>query len=120
MTRITGTIAGWIAITAAEGGTGYWGRMDEYHPSAWYPDGSDEPVNVPDTFAFYVLRADDDDDGTYAGDPIAVTPALIRRGYRLALAQYPHVLDSDGPEYVDADGADVIIQLGAWGEVIYG
>ena len=121
---------GSIAITAAEGGIGYWSRIDSYDWARWCHYG--EPVEQPDDFVFYVIRADEDDDGSYSGPPIAVTPTLIRRGMELFLRGVtdppPGASTFEGRAFddmedlaaMDAAEADCVIQLGAYGGLVYG
>ena len=100
-----------LAITAAEGGIGYWAQLDSYRPSRW-----DDKSALPDDFVFYTLRPDEYGDGTFTGEPVAITAALLRRG----LAKLPAALhEPDGPGYLDAAAADVVVQLGVFGELTY-
>jgi hypothetical protein len=117
---ITNKQAGGIAITAAEGGTGYWGQMDQYDWTRWLDEESMNPKPIADDFVFYTITEWDDETGTYSGRKVVVTPRLIKRGWRKAMVEFRHTLDLEDPDCTDTIGADVIVQLGAWGEVVYG
>jgi hypothetical protein len=107
-------------------------------------------INVPDDFVFYQLRAFDDrgDDLTpedaaamripALGGPIDITPQLIRRGIGLVLngVAYADIgerdvlgkwnfeprafADMEDLEAMDAYEADWVIQLGAFGRLVFG
>lgn len=127
---LTNVEAGWIAITAAEGGIGYWSVIDEYRPSRW-TQGDDDGVSdlkLADDFVFYTLEWEGRQP---AEEKIDVTPALLRRGFE-RMAQAP--LDEGGwpvPKLlgmaredwtgeIDSDIADMLVQFGAFGEVVFG
>jgi hypothetical protein len=154
---LTGAECGDIAITAAEGGIGYWSIIDAYRFNRWQyhpaetiwgyhecqkclgdvvedihnPDTDDDfgrSFEVPDDFVFYAIHEDIHDDGTYRGGPFDITPALIRRGFELGLTEArPDLIKrllslprEDWTGEIDSTAADVIIQLGALGEIRYG
>jgi hypothetical protein len=134
---LTSEEAGTIVITAAEGGIGYWSQIQPdpgYRYTRWMPDLPDgsmgEPISVPDDFVFYRISPLNEDEDGYDEDTIFdITPALVRRGLELAMTQARHdlvrdvVLNSAREDWtgeIDADGADVIIQLGCYGEIIWG
>lgn len=133
---LSNAACGSVAITAAEGGIGYWSRIDTYDYKRWSPDYLQESyarrevdhmnIEVPDDFVFYTIRPDEDDSGTYKGDPIDVTPELIRRGVELVLRGVPNNFEARAfhdmreLEEMDSDEADWVIQLGAFGELRYG
>jgi hypothetical protein len=129
-----------IAITAAEGGTGYWCQIDEYRPSRWLvddaadPDG-EEPLGhlaVPDDFVFYRIAPLDPAETGWEWDKAqAVTPAWIRTGFTRALAaprdkggwavqDLLSVAREDWTGEIDADCADLIFQFAFYGEVVWG
>ena len=113
-------MAGDIAITAAEGGIGYWSVIDSYKPSRWInPAGS---AWVPDDFVFYTL---DWDDRALLEGKIEVTPTLIWLGVQRFLIGTPDFPgrefdDMDDLSCMDAAEADCVIQLGAFGELVFG
>lgn len=133
---LSGAECGDVAITAAEGGIGYWSQIDTYDFRRWQPDYMEAAymrnevtsmnVNVPDDFVFYTIRPDLDDSGSYEGDPIDVTPKLIRQGVELFLRGVPNNFvarafdDMTELGAMDANEADCVIQLGAFGELRYG
>jgi hypothetical protein len=120
-----------IAITAAEGGIGYWSVIDEYKSNRWCPtDGWGECTEVPEDFVFYTITEIDEitdiDDGE-CGDMVSyeITPALIRRGIQLFLTGAGDFRgrpfdDMEDWSCMDSDEADCVIQLGCFGEVVYG
>ena len=133
---LSGSDCGSVAITAAEGGIGYWSQIERYEYKRWSPDYLHESymkgesptmnVDVEDDFVFYTIRADVDDSGEYKGDPIDVTPKLIRQGIELFLRGVPNNFvarafdDMTEIAAMDANEADCVIQLGAFGELVYG
>jgi hypothetical protein len=125
--------AGDIAITAAEGGIGYWSQIKEYNPSRWTDGASLYTSRVPRNFVFYVLGEYDEDTGFYDySKPLAVTPEVIQRGVNLFMngTQGPTkrgvqfigrpFADMSDLSAMDADEADCVIQLGLFGELVYG
>lgn len=125
---LTTAQAGDIAIAAAEGGIGYWAILDEYHPSRWTVGLTTQ--EVPTDFVFYTIEAttDGDDlddlrDECVKRDVVMelrVTPALIALG----IERYLHAggTFNDGFEFemMDAMEADMVIQYGVFGEVVFG
>lgn len=118
-----GAIAGSIAITAAEGGIGYWSVIiGRYEYQRWSPDGLPENINVADTFVFYTIADSEDPDG----ERWQVTPAVIRKGIELFLAGVPGNFERrqfDDPfelDMMDSAEADSVIQLGLFGKLVYG
>ena len=114
-----------VAVTAAEGGIGYWSQIDTYAPSRWGLPESPAAWrdDLPDDFVYYSLR-----ETNSFGDPIGelkpLTVAGIRAGYASACAASlgRDVLgivagDLDG---LDANSADVVVQHAIFGKVIYG
>ena len=118
--NLTDEECGDLAVTAAEGGTGYWCRIDSYEWARWQDAAGETRKSLPAGFVFYTVREDPEDNGTYKGKPIYITPPLLRRGYRLFVEQGRRIEEPDGPSYADAGEADVIMQLGCFGEVVYG
>lgn len=156
--NLTGAAAGYIAITAAEGGINYWAVVDDYDWTRW--DENVRPANVPDDFIFYtIVGMNEGDDPSGIGLPVAVTPDLIARGIERYLTgvryraegtladcntlmaeldgtcQNPSEHSPDGNPWqfqprafedmedfdmMDAIEADCVIQLGAFGKLIFG
>lgn len=123
-----------IAITAAEGGTGYWARIESYKPERWCPSTNTVPdcIDVPDDFVFYRIaplkNTEDDYDWLKAQD---VTPVWIRKGFERAMAapldkggwfakELLNAPREDWTGEIDADGADLIFQFAFYGEVVWG
>jgi hypothetical protein len=120
-----------VAITAAEGGIGYWSVIDKYKWTRWVNDEESfgpGSLEVPEDFVFYTITYAD-----YAGPmtseecqrSVDITPALIRRGIQLFLTGAGNFEgrmfdDMDDFAAMDSNEADCVIQLGCFGEVIYG
>ena len=115
-----------IFTTAIEGGINYWSWTDEYK---WMnEDGSDDFYN------FFALIEETDN-----GPKHIVDRKTVVRGYELATESFqgdeicwstsaplskkkilsPSYVDEDSWDF-DAGDADIIIQLGLFGEVVYG
>lgn len=110
-----------IFVTAIEGGVNYWASVSNYKWSTG--DGSTEDLE-----GFSCILHDEEDEDA---EPYAIDRAVIRRGYRLAASKEwrnrirwssenpPLIVDEDGWD-VDAGDADNILQLGIFGEIVYG
>lgn len=114
-----------IFTTALEGGIGYWAESSNYHWS--FPDGS------PDTLGFYsdvtVEGITDEEHNDYT-----IGRSVIVKGYRLATKPVhrnalrwsttpplpPDYVTEDTDWDFDANDADMIVQLGLFGEVVFG
>lgn len=110
-----------LFTTALEGGIGYWSAASSYHWSR----GDDD-----DLLGFYADIEDmEDGDALYR-----ISRNTMRRGYELAISANwcdrlnwstespPSLLDTEGIEDWDYDAgdADMIVQLGLFGDVRYG
>jgi len=106
-------------FTTAFEGRFYWGTVDSYR---WSTDGG----TTPDLRGFQAVITDDD------GDTYTVDRTTILRGLRLAYehraAYTPYIRKAltdltfgnfDEVDF-DADVADIVLQFGVLGEVIYG
>jgi hypothetical protein len=124
---LTGVECGDIAITAAEGGIGYWSQILKYEWERWQP--SLHVIEVPDDFVFYTIRYENPvGKGEIESE---ITPELLRRGFEV-MAKAP--LDKGGwpvPKLlgmaredctgeIDSDIADMLVQFGVFGEVVFG
>jgi hypothetical protein len=110
-----------LFTTALEGGIGYWSSADSYH---WANDDDSE-----DVIGFYAVIVDREADD---GKPLRLDRDVMARGYRLATSSEwrnrigwscdkpPVVITADTDWDYDAGDADVIAQLGLFGDVIYG
>jgi hypothetical protein len=115
---------------ALEGGIGYWAVASEIRrepaPHAAY-EGEKHYVRVTLEDAEYDPEDEDSEPGF---EPVVVDYTTIRRGIQLALAggkARKDIVDgirqavaNDDASTIDADAADVIVQLGALGEIVYG
>jgi hypothetical protein len=113
-----------LFVTAMEGGVNYWASLSLYKWSTG--DGHTE-----DLMGFSAVLHDDEGDTPDIGMP--VTREVMDRGYRLAVDEWrrriswncdvdlprPDRVTEDGWDH-DAGDADVIVQLGLFGDVIYG
>lgn len=114
-----------IFTTALEGGINYWAQVDAYH--IWKSKALDEDVH-----GFYaIIRDQDDEDAEW----VTVNIEVMRRGYTLATSpahewrnrlawssdeKPPLVVTVDTEWDYDAGDADCILQLGLFGDVVYG
>jgi len=133
---LSGAECGDIAITAAEGGIGYWSTILSYDYERWGHDES-MPAEIADDFVFYTIEheiigetpewmADPANEGaTHTSTDI--TPELLNRGYNLAVEGdlirkdlREQMLDPNERAGMDADAADCIVQLGVFGEIVFG
>lgn len=107
-----------IYTTALEGGIGYWAIADEYKWQYLYEDWENDIVHPLEPDQVLVVLSDTEDND-FKDEQL--TPAKIRAGVKLLIEKYPHlyqILDSEF--HVDANGADAIVQLGLFGEIVYG
>lgn len=127
-------MCGDIAITAAEGGIGYWSVIDRYEWKRWASDPEDDTTGsaeVPEDFVFYTITYDGyagpmtSEEARYRAD---ITPLLIRRGIQLYLSGTLRENNLVGRQFDDMDDlacmdsaeADCVIQLGCFNELVYG
>jgi hypothetical protein len=108
-----------IYTTALEGGIGYWAVCDEYKWQYLYEDWENNIVKPLDPDHVLVVLSDTEDDD-FKNEHL--TPAKIRAGTKLLIEKYPHLYQiiNDNQFHVDANGADAIVQLGLFGEIVYG
>lgn len=111
-----------IAITAAEGGIGYWATIVSDYEAVSGAGWADWET-FDENFPFYTIVDND------AYDPFTITPAVIRRGWHLCLAAdhdkggwaaQDIAFDPERILEVDSVAADIIIQFAVFGELIYG
>ena len=124
-----------VFTTALEGGIGYWAASENYHIWLDKRPGGRLSETKPDLAGFYsdIVPAEDEDDFK----PVRIDRAIIAKGYTLATtgAEEGHTKwrdrirwsSGDKPPMIpnedwdfDADDADVIVQLGLFGTVVYG
>jgi hypothetical protein len=108
-----------IYTTALEGGIGYWAIADEYKWQYLYDDWENDIVHPLEPDQVLVVLSDTEDDD-FKDEQL--TPAKIRAGVKLLIEKYPHMYQiiNDNEFHVDADGADAVVQLGLFGEIVYG
>jgi hypothetical protein len=108
-----------IYTTALEGGIGYWAVCDEYRWQYLYEDWENDIVKELDPDQVLVVLSDTEDNDF---ENEHLTPAKIRAGVKLLIEKYPHLYQiiNDNQFHVDANGADAVVQLGLFGEVVYG
>lgn len=113
-----------IIITAVEGGTGYWAAVSGY---VWCD--AEEGERAANTKA--TLHELDDATGAFDGDThdltietVAAGIGKIKRGEVGVRADLLEAIKRGDAENdagdIDADCADVIVQAGLFGEVVYG
>lgn len=127
---LTNAECGEIAITAAEGGIGYWSVIERYEYKRWHTEASDflhVRDDLPDDFVFYTIEYENPNDEYPPRLTADITPDLLRRGLTVAIAKYPHMLRDvfslsreDWTGEIDSDIADNIVQCGVFGEVVFG
>lgn len=134
MRDIVPTIADtvYIATTAAEGGIGYWSIItSKYEPSRYFTGPDDTPAtDLPEDYVFYTISEDAETADGGLPQTWDVTPAFIRKGFALAMRPDANVAgwafrdqigdDPDDVAAIDADAADVVIQMAAYGDIIWG
>lgn len=108
-----------IYTTAMEGGIGYWAIANEYKWLYLYEDWENDIVHTLEPDQVLVVLSDTEETDFKDEE---LTPAKIRAGVKLLIERYPHLYQIlDGDEFhVDANGADAVVQLGLFGEVVYG
>ena len=119
-----------IFTTALEGGVNYWSSCSHYQ---W--TNPDESEDYKGFFAVIHDEEDEDDkeneDRGYRDRGHRIDRATISKGYKLATTTYrdriswscdkpPLVITDDTDWDYDAGDADAIVQLGLFGDVIYG
>ena len=89
-----------ILITAVEGGIGYWATIDQY---------------APDT-GTAILR------DRHAGTSYRLSAGMLLQAARTVLTQYPDIRAAGYIRRgdIDAEAADVIVQVATLGEITYG
>lgn len=122
-----------IITTAIEGGIGYWSQCSQYQ---WIDEHEDGRVYVPvgervGDDARAVVHVLNDDESGYVEDGLVIDIEVVARGLRLIIDGGAGVHDrirgnvrtadrENDAGYIDADDADVIVQAGLLGEVVYG
>lgn len=111
-----------VFVTALAGGINYWASVSDYHWSV-NDDGHTE-----DRQRFKATLSDEVD----PGPEMYLNRAVIAKGYDLATTSFrdtiswsaekpPLVVTGDDHDWdFDAGDADVIVQLGLYGDVVYG
>lgn len=118
-----------LFTTALEGGIGYWSECSAYHWMIGPPSDDVTRPSVSDFNDFYadIIEYEPDGDGRHRIDR-----RTMRRGYDLARGDWrdkirwssgeppPWVVHDDTDWDFDAGDADCIVQLGLFGQVVYG
>jgi hypothetical protein len=109
-----------LFTTGLEGGIGYWCWCKSYR---WSTDGG----STPDLHGFRAVICDPEEETDHVVDR-----KVVAKGYRLATHEWrdklawsssgkpPLVITDDTDWDFDAGDADMIVQLGLFGEVVYG
>lgn len=119
-----------LMVTAQEGGTNSWALLTAKDLGSGFPEGLDEDdrefqyhwaplaeggsITIEDTVAFE--WGEDEPDF----EPVIFTRESIKKGLQLAAQHYPAAFNRFVTGQYDAWDADVIMQLGCFGEVVYG
>jgi len=123
-----------VFTTACEGGINYWANFRKYH---WCLDGSGDLDKMDyQNFEAHITLADDD-----RKDEIVINRQVIEHGideigkrlvghdfrlspyHTMAILELWRIVNAEGNlDYLDydADTADLIVQQGLFGEIIYG
>ena len=113
-----------LFVTALEGGIQYWASVLAYRWRLPRVEGADPAAERgEDLNGFRAIVVDADD----SGDRHTIDRAVIARGFNLAKARDGEVgkrfrtadRDPEDSDF-DADDADLVVQLGLFGEVVYG
>jgi hypothetical protein len=107
-----------LFTTALEGGIGYWSTCSNYR---WTKDDG-----TPDVTGFEAVIIEDEEYEHHG-----INRSTISRGYRLATGEWrdrlrwsteppPRFITEEVDWDYDAGDADMIVQLGLFGEVVYG
>lgn len=111
-----------LFVTALEGGIGYWSQCSAYH---WTND--DGATYDLDGYRAMVIETEDEATPEYIIDR-----AVIAKGFGLATGEWrdriawssggkPPVVITDETDWdFDAGDADAVVQLGLFGDVVYG
>ena len=115
-----------VFITAMEGGVNYWADVTDYSPDGmWEEPRGGRLVDPPDPTKFYALLIDMEDED----EEFLVNINTIAKGF--GLVKDPDVRIRDRKRlleayremdagYIDAGDADSIVQLGLFGEIVFG
>ena len=128
---LTGAECADIAITAAEGGIGHWSVILVYDHERWGSGDETPPVEVANDFVFYTIEFENPESDDPPRKTFDVTPQTFRTGLEL-MSQAP--LDRGGwpvPRLlaigrddwtgeIDSEIADMLVQFGVFGEVVFG
>ena len=121
----------YLFTTALEGGIVYWSQCSRYHWMIGPPAHDVERPSEEDWRGFYaeIVEVGDGDDE----EPHRIDRSVVSRGLRLAAMEPwrnkirwssgekpPLVVTDDTDWDFDAGDADMIVQLGLFGEVVYG
>lgn len=101
-----------LMVTALEGGSNYW--IDRVEPRYTCHHDYSEPQNYGPDMVERALFAEDDD------TPYLLNDEAIQNGLRLMPTLCPHHWADVVNDNVDADTADVFLQLCVFGELVYG
>lgn len=134
--QLTGAECGDIAITAAEGGIRYWSVIDRYHPirddsEGWVDPVTNENIDVPDEYVFYTIEYINPNSDSPPRLKAKITPVTIRRGFKIMSETpldkggwpVPKLLGTDREDWtgeIDSEIADMLIQFGVFGSVVFG
>lgn len=114
--KVSEELAKDILSIAVEGGSNYWGsfgilqgKSDDY-TAVTVKDvtGEDAGVALPNVVTLTTVRN---------GLELAVKPSSMREDLREACIK---ALENDDACYMDADSADCVVQLGLFGEIVFG
>ena len=118
-----------VLHTGLAGGIGYW-DLDMRNSKYFEGDLISFEIECTDTPAVPLPTLDDADEATKDGEWTEVNEHTVVAGLRRVIAggvcagyirdEILALVNGDGVEYADADQADVILQAGLFGELVYG
>jgi hypothetical protein len=125
-----------LFVTALEGGIGYWATCSTYHNAVPSSDRHGQRARSDDdVFGFHAVIHEMDDESAHVSEwPVhRVDRAVLAKGYRLATSKEwrnrlawssgekpPFIVTADTDWDFDAGDADMVVQLGLFGDVVYG
>lgn len=113
-------------VTAMEGGIGYWAYASKYH---WRKD-NEEGLSIDDVDGFYANIQDAECEDAF--EPTTINQAVIVKGINKIFkddelqinqnirADVINASLKNDAGYLDAESADCIVQVGLFGEIVFG
>lgn len=118
--RVTDSDAWHLLVSAFEGGSNYWARIDNSKP--YFTAGNEKPYTyLPDVpFLGGSIAVEQSDGGDYEPCPFVLTRERCLAAFQLMAEKHPHHWQAVCVENTDAETGDVFLQLAVLGDVVYG